>query len=154
MNLFLKNTKKEKERTVGCEFTPRGLISQLCRDGLLDSRVEEYIWLCHSTPTHVSDDSPKSKSKTRSVFPNIAGFCRFLGTGLSDISCLAADFPVEHDRLIAIFEDEALNSEVSPTLLSAYLKKRMRYTEDARDIRSDQMEVSYCFEHDIFADGQ
>ena len=154
MNLFMKNQKKEKESPTYPDTAARGLISELCRQGVLDEQVEQYIALCHSTPTHSADESAKAKSKARSMFPNLAGFCRFLGTGLSDVSRLAADFPTDHDRLIAIFEDEALNSEVSPTLLSAYLKKRMRYTEDTGNARAESKEVSYCFDHDIFSDGQ
>ena len=75
------------------------------------------------------------------------------------MTTLAVRFPNEYDKLIAIFEDEALNSDVSPTLLSAYLKKRLCYSyersgeSDGRREDSDK-EVRYCFEHDIFADGE
>ncbi|MBQ9113030.1 MAG: hypothetical protein IJY08_05560 [Clostridia bacterium] len=152
MNLFQRNTKKQDQCTADA-VAMRGLISQLCRDGRLDEVVEEYISYCHATQSHSAEEAARTKVKVRSRFPNIAGFCRYLGTGLSDISGLASDFPAEHDRLIAIFEDEALNSEVSPTLLSAYLKKRMRYTT-SEDGKTEGKEVRYCFEHDIFSDGE
>ena len=130
-----------------------GVAIGLCRNGDLTGAVDSYVELCHSTPTQAPEEQPKAKTKIRTRFPNLAGFCRYLGTGLGDISRLAAEYPLEYDKLIAIFEDEALNSEVSPTLLSAYLKKRMRYTA-SEEASEGGKEVSYCFEHDIFADGQ
>ena len=59
--------------------------------------------------------------------------------------------PDEYDRLVAIFEDEALNADISPNLLSTYMKKRLLYVCDEEP---QGTEVKYCFEHDIYADGE
>lgn len=132
------------------------VLCRMCAEGLLDGLVEDYLRFC-SESIRVSESSSKQKSRQR--FPNPAGFCRYLNTGLSDMTALAVRFPNEYDKLIAIFEDEALNSDVSPTLLSAYLKKRLCYSyersgeSDGRREDSGK-EVRYCFEHDIFADGE
>ena len=150
MILFQRNTKKDRQ---GEADTVHGLISEMCKSGLLDGLVEDYIGFCHRTHTPAAEDASKARTKSRTLFPNLAGFCRFLNTGLSDISSLAKDFPEEYERLLAIFEDEALNSEVSPTLLSAYLKKRLRYISPADGQTATGKEVKYCFEHDIFSDG-
>ena len=48
---------------------------------------------------------------------------------------------------------EALNADVSPTLLSAYLKKRLGYEKNAgSEICDGQLRV--IFEHDITEDGE
>ena len=150
MILFQKLTKKDKARVAD---EPHGLMSQMCRNGLLDGLVEDYINMCHSTHLEASEESSRGKVKVRLRFANLAGLCRYMGTGLSDLAALRGDFPDEYDKLLAIFEDEALNAEVSPTLLSAYLKKRIRYG-DLPEEKSDSKEVRYCFEHDVFADGE
>lgn len=144
--LFQKNSKKDRVSAAEGSLTVG-----LYREGALFEMVDEYLELCHALPPPEAD--AKSRAKPRVRFPNIAGFCRFLGTGISDILIFKSEYPLEYDRLLAIFEDEALNSDVSPTLLSAYMKKRMLYAlEDAP--RSVPGEVRYCFEHDVFADGE
>ena len=66
---------------------------------------------------------------------------------------LAAKYPAAFDKLIAVFEDEAFNSDVSPTLLSAYLKKRLGYEKkEGSEIYEGEMKV--VFEHDIMEDGE
>ena len=145
MILFQKNSKKDKGLSAELSVCVR-----LWREGELFGMVDEYVELCHST---LSAADPKTRQKQRIRFPNVAGFCRFLGVGMSDMLVFKSEYPLEYDRLLAIFEDEALNSDVSPTLLSAYMKKRMLYAlEDAP--KSVPGEVRYCFEHDIFADGE
>ena len=151
MLLFQKSTKKkrrsESDRT-------HSVLSELCKNGLLEYIVDEYVNSCHSSSgVQVSDDGSRSRQKQKCRFANLAGLCRYVGTGLSDLSALCDDYPYEYDKLLAVFEDEALNSEVSPTLLSAYLKKRIAYTTE-KDMSGGAKEVRYCFEHDIFADGE
>ncbi len=122
-------------------------------EGLLDGLMEDYISFCAN---RAKSDTDTGKAKTRARFPNPAGFCRYLNTGLSDMWALASAYPHEYDRLLAIFEDEALNSEVSPTLLSTYLKKRLCYACSDKESKEDHeaREARYCFEHDIFTDGE
>ena len=149
MLLFQKSTKKKKST----DGKTHGVMSELCKNGILEYIVDEYIYSCHSPVAQSSDDPVKTRAKQKNRFANIAGLCRYIGVGLSDIAALHSDYPEEYDKLIAIFEDEALNSDVSPTLLSAYLKKRIAYATDKEQSDSTK-EVRYCFEHDIFADGE
>ena len=51
-----------------------------------------------------------------------------------------------------MLEDEALNSSLSPTLISAYLKKRLGYASDS-SAESSENQLQIKFEHDIFEDG-
>ncbi len=150
MLLFQKKTKKRKR---GSDTEVHGTLSRLCKHGILESMVDEYICSCHSAMSQAPDDTQKSRAKQKNRFANIAGLCRYVGSGVSDITALREDYPEEYDKLLAIFEDEALNSDVSPTLLSAYLKKRLGYAAD-KEQTENAKEVRYCFEHDIFADGE
>ena len=72
---------------------------------------------------------------------------------LSDIEELRKERPDEHERLMAILEDEALCADVSPTLLSSYMKRRLGYG-DAECGATGQREVVWRFEHDIYKDGE
>lgn len=128
----------------------RGIICGLCKHGTLWEQCDEYIVYCSASG---SDDG---KSKRRTRFPNLAGLCRYLGTGLDDLRLLKEIYPDSYDRLLAIFEDEALNSDVSTTLLSAYMKKRLSFAveEEVKTQKDTTREVCYCFEHDVYADGE
>lgn len=114
----------------------------------LPALLEEYLESCRPPP----DTDPK-----RSVgrLPNLAGFCRYLGIGITDLRRLRDVNPPLFDRLTAVLEDELLNHSPSPTILSAYLKKRLGYAEDEsgeeRDVICRQMHL--IFEHDIEEDG-
>ena len=154
-NIPVTERKEEKLKTENKDTHQKSVtISSVClelmREGTFFEAVDDYLDLCH---TATEDTPPKARGRPRGRFPNIAGLCRYLGTGLSDINLFKSEHPIEYDRLLAIFEDEALNSEVSPTLLSAYMKKRMLYSAIEGTSLSSE-EVKYCFEHDIFADGE
>lgn len=90
--------------------------------------------------------------------PNVAGFCRFSGSGIADFGRLKRSYPGLHDAICTVLEDEALNSETSPAVLSAYLKQRLGYgSRDEKD--GDPAPVSAAplvvtFEHDAGADGE
>ena len=109
------------------------------------SAVAEYIELCRSEPL--------GKSKTR--FPNVAGFCRYLGVGLDALKEIFDGYPDSYGVLCAVFEDEALNSELSPTVVTAYLKQRLGYGEKQEPNRAscELPELKLVFDHDIFEDG-
>lgn len=141
--------KTENKDTHQNSVTISSVCLELMSEGTFFDAVDDYLDLCHA----VEETPQKARGRPRGRFPNIAGLCRYLGTGLSDVNLLKSEYPVEYDRLLAIFEDEALNSEVSPTLLSAYMKKRMLYSANEGSPLSCE-EVRYCFEHDIFADGE
>ena len=126
-----------------------------CYCGLLDAFIDEYITYCQ----RVSEDreggnaEKRSAKKNKNRFPNVAGFCRYFNIGSKEYEALAAKYPNEFDRLYAIFEDEAFNSDVSPTLLSAYLKKRLGYEKrEGSEIFDGQLKV--LFDHDIMEDGE
>ena len=129
----------------------KGVFASLKRSGTLGERVEEYIRSC---------DAPRGESEARSKraslgrLPNLAGLCRYLGTGLGDLKAFSVKYPREYDNLLAIFEDEVLNYDTSSTMLTAYLKKRLCYADESVDEPEKITEVRYCFEHDITRDGE
>ncbi len=125
----------------------KGLCS-LCRTGKLWRAVDKYLESCC-----LSDGESDKKSRTHERFPNLAGLCRYTSSGISELSRLKEEYPEEYDRLLAVFEDEALCACGSATLMSAYMKKRLLYSEE-KTTQTDTLEVSYSFEHDIYADGE
>ncbi len=130
----------------------KGVFSQLKRNGILRDKVEEYIRSCDAPR---AEAEPRSKRGSLGRLPNLAGLCRFLGTGLGDLKVFSTKYPRDYDNLLAIFEDEVLNYDTSSTMLTAYLKKRLCYAADEVADDSDKItEVRYCFEHDITRDGE
>ena len=114
--------------------------------GRLRRLIERYLKSCRA---------PEEKKGGR--FPNLAGFCRWLGCGVDALEQLKLTHPDEADYLIAVMEDEALNSPVlSPTVVGAYLKRRLAYGEKQSGASSlaDCGEVRLVFEHDIAEDGE
>lgn len=113
--------------------------------------AERYILDCHGG----GGDEGKKR------FPNVAGFCRFLGVSHKRYEELGELYPEEIGVIEAAFEDEALNSDqLSVSLLSLYLKARLGYS-DAKSERSGggaipsaESGVSVIFEHDILRDGE
>lgn len=125
-----------------------------CECGELDPLIEEYLEACKATPSVGTGGAKKSDAR----FPNIAGFCRYCGVGRSQIEALRRKYPLEYDAICAIFEDEALNSGLSVSLLSSYMKHRLGYGGDERDEDKSKDDGDatprIVFEHDIFADGE
>ena len=126
-------------------------LKELFECNLVPYILEDYIQSCREIP----DDDPASltKVKKRRIFPNLAGFCRYLKVGISTFCDVAGCHPYEYDRILAVLEDEALNSELSATLLSSYMKKRLCY-EKADDRENESGGLKICFEHDIYKDGE
>ena len=119
---------------------------ELVESGRLERVIRQYLKSCRS-----EDGSVKGCR-----FPNLAGFCRRLGFGLSALEQLRSSHPEALDYLIAVMEDEALNAPVlSPTVVSAYLKRRLAYGEKPLPETSlaDCGETRLIFEHDIAEDG-
>ena len=118
---------------------------------LLDERerviaaVPEYVELCRN----------EIMGKNKSRFPNLAGFCRYLGIGVEALEEIFKDYPQSYDVICAVFEDEALNSELSPTIINTYLKQRLGYGEKAelKQAACQLPELKLVFDHDIFEDG-
>lgn len=151
MNSELKNLLTGNAENVRVATIKKGVFAGLKRSGALGKRVEEYIRSC---------DAPRGESEARSKraslgrLPNLAGLCRYLGTGLGDLKAFSVKYPREYDNLLAIFEDEVLNYDTSSTMLTAYLKKRLCYADEPADEPEKITEVRYCFEHDITRDGE
>lgn len=100
---------------------------------------------------------PKAQSgkKERRRLPNPAGFCRFLGLSSDAYHRLECEFPTEAGRLYAVFLDEALNSDLSATMLGFYLRHLLGEGIDGEDDREESRGgVVVTFEHDIFSDGR
>ena len=112
----------------------------LAERGLLPEIVEQYVLECIR--------KTRAEKKDKSIFPNVAGFCRYCGAGKADLDSLREKFPREYGALMSVFEDEALNSELSSTVLAYYLKNMLGDEEVAR------VSPVIRFEHDILSDGQ
>lgn len=114
----------------------------------LNSYLSGYLKACRPPP----EADPK---RAVARFPNIAGFCRFLGCGIAEFESFRLSHPMEADYVCTVLEDEALNTQVlSPTLSSAYLKRRLGYAEKNEPTSQATCgEVRVIFEHDITEDG-
>lgn len=135
-----------------CKKIKKGVFSRLLRQGALGDEIATYIELCEASH---ADNGARTKKAAQGRLPNLAGLCRFLGTGLGDLKDFSKKHPLEYDNLLAIFEDEVLNYDTSSTMLTAYLKKRLCYSsEDAEEEGEKRTEVRYCFEHDVLQDGE
>lgn len=117
-------------------------------NGRLWRYLERYLETCRPPP----DADPKRQI---GKFPNLAGFCRYLGCGISEVDALRLSHPAAADHLSAVMEDEALNAHaLSPTLAAAYLKRRLGYAEKTETAsRAECGEMQIIFEHDIGEDG-
>lgn len=63
------------------------------------------------------------------AFPNLAGFCRYCRIGEDGLVRLKQRYPAAFDFIMTALEDEALNSDKSASLVTAYLKRRLGYAE-------------------------
>ena len=136
---------------------------ELFESGGIYSSLEAYLTLCARSGFGENEDissdgkikakASKSKRAPECCFPNVAGFCRFLGVSTGELERLGGEYPEEYGRILAVLEDEALNSDLSPTLITAYLKRRLGYDAPSRAVaQKDQICIS--FEHDIIEDGE
>ncbi len=102
--------------------------------------LEKYLKSC-------SDDK-------KAKFPNVAGFCRFCGVGTDIFDELRETDPKLHSAVCAVLEDEALNSSVSASVLSVYLKLRLGYEKTGEKSTADVGRIQLVFDHDAFSDGE
>ena len=97
----------------------------------------------------------QSGKKERRRLPNPAGFCRFLGLSCDAYHTLEGEFPTEAGRLYAVFLDEALNSDLSATMLGFYIRHLLGEGNEGEDGQEESGGgVVVTFEHDIFSDGR
>ncbi len=124
------------------------MLRELFESGGVLGEAEAYIAECYG------EESVQKRGRT-GRFPNLAGFCRRLGASVSYLVLLGNEYPELYGALLSVFEDEALNSSQSPTLLSAYMKERLSFGEK-RDTGSlfPVGDVQLIFEHDIGEDGK
>ena len=141
-------------------------LTQLFEQGSVFDKLEKYVSLCLSprseeSTSEQSDSCEASAAKAKKprkatskcLFPNLAGFCRYLRISTDEFERLSSQYPLQYGRILTVLEDEALNSELSPTLLSAYLKRRIGY--DGKPVESSRDgSIQISFEHDIFEDGE
>lgn len=114
-------------------------LKRICGRGELIALAEEYISAC------------KSESER---FPNIAGFARSLSVGVSTLSKIRRRWPEQYYALLALFEDEALNSKLSATVFNAYFKERLNIGENDGGGALKVGEIRAVFEHDMSEDGK
>lgn len=127
------------------------LLPLLCGEKSLSRLGEDYVAQCKES---TKEEYQGAKSKSTSRFPNLAGFCRYLGCGLEAMETLREESPAEVSALMAILEDEALNFLYSPTLIAAYLKRRMDYEKEKERKPAGYDAMQICFEHDVLEDGE
>lgn len=123
-------------------------LEERCRCGSFGELIESYISFCRGS------GSEGGAKKETGRFPNYTGFCRYLSVSPELLEGLLEKYPHYRGLLAAILEDEALNSSVSPTVIAAYLKKRLGYERENRPQKELPSQLSIRFEHDIFADGE
>ena len=87
----------------------------------------------------------RSADSKKPLFPNIAGFAKFAGITPRAFAELGERFPEEYGIVLAAFEDAALNSGATATLIGMYLR---RY-----GIWSAEEDDGIVCEHDIREDG-
>ena len=134
------NERSQEIRTVAFESA--------ATDAELLEKLEAYLQSCRPPQT-------EDRKKAPSPFPNLAGFCRWLGWGGNEMELLKKTTPDLYDRICTVLEDEALNSDLSASVLTAYLKQRIWREEPTAEkstvASSDQLRL--VFEHDILEDG-
>ncbi len=139
-----------------------GSLTELCNTGQINQLLKSYIEFCSAVTEDEcigqSEHDPKrkkgerAKPSVKALFPNLAGFCRYLGIGTQELETMASEYPDEYGKILAVLEDEALNSNLSATLISAYLKKRLGYDAPSKS-HGTSSQLKICFEHDIMEDG-
>ena len=82
--------------------------------------------------------------------PNLAGLCRYLDISVEAFSQLPESYHEQIAKIRDALEDEALNSELPPSLLGSYLKRLLG--DDGNTAREGELVV--VFDHDANADGE
>ncbi len=115
-------------------------LTAACRRGILPELAESYVEHCRTSGR---------------LLPNLAGFCRHCGFDGHAPERLRRDYPEHYAELCLILEDEALNSKVSASVLSVYLKRRLGYGDPEPETAPCEVgQLKLIFEHDIITDGE
>ena len=134
------NSLKQEDRAV--------VLESAATDAELLDKLNQYLQSCRLS-------QKEDGKKATMPFPNLAGFCRWLGWGAAEMELLQKSDPELYDRICTVLEDEALNSDLSASVLTAYLKQRLWRTdisvEKSAVNQGDQLRL--VFEHNILEDG-
>lgn len=123
-------------------------LKRICRKGELNCLAEQYIHSC------ICVDGEQESKRSFKRFPNIAGFARVLGIGVGDFIIVEQGWPEQYGAMLALFEDEALNSDKNATVLNTYIKERLKLGEKKEGGATLPVgDVKIVFEHDIAEDG-
>lgn len=90
--------------------------------------------------------SSRSSDSKKPLFPNVAGFAKFAGITPDSFKALQRQFPEEYAISLAAFEDAALNSGATATLVGMYLRHYGMWEAEAED--------EFVCDHDITEDGR
>ena len=101
--------------------------------------------LLDAVRSYTDSCAEKNEELKKPIFPNVAGFCRSVGISVSAFRSLARRFPDDYLTALAFFEDAAINSGATASLISLYLKEYDCWGQTEED------EVT-C-DHDIFSAG-
>ena len=122
------------------------IIDGICTKNRLIKLAEKYILGCL--------DSERKKPR----LPNICGFFRWLKLSAAALDRLRRLYPEKYRTLLMIFEDEALNSELPPSIISTYMKQSFTRRDDEEDDDSVSEKgcgpITLVFDHDIDRDGR
>ena len=115
----------------------RKRVINLDRKGAPEELAEQYISFCLSSEP--------------ARLPNMAGFFRWMRLSASARDRFKTDHPEEYMTIIMFFEDEALNSPLPPSIVSAYMKQYFSIEEHPAENNDG---ITLIFEHDILHDGE
>ena len=118
------------------------IIDLLCEGGKLIKKAEKYISFCL-----------ESEGK-RPRLPNICGFFRWLKLSAVALDKLKRAYPQIFRTLLMLFEDEALNSELPPSIISTYMKQSFVNADEKNEAYENCGPITLVFDHDIKLDGQ
>ena len=126
------------------ETDDEGVIDQICQGGKLIKLAEKYIKFC------LTEESKKPR------LPNICGFFRWLKLSALALDRLMRLYSEKYRTLLMIFEDEALNSELPPSIISTYMKQSFAHKDgdEENETRESCGPITLVFDHDINKDGQ
>ena len=113
-------------------------VDKICESKTVRKLAEQYISFC------LSEETPR--------LPNISGFFRWLKLSAAARDHFKSAHRDEYRTVKMIFEDEALNSPLPPSIVSAYMKQFFSCEPD--DETESKGGITLTFEHDIERDGE
>ena len=132
---------KHSEGIVHSHDTLRDIekVDDFCRNGFPEMLAEQYVDFC------LARDHPR--------LPNMAGFFRWMELSAAARDHFIRAYPESYKTVRMIFEDEALNSPLPPSIVSAYMKQHFA-SEQEDGSSQHEGKLTLIFEHDIEHDGE